>query len=130
MPSKQEVVEFMAAFEQRHSVLKDVYCVSDGLKILLHQSGDTAIQNDFYNVRTHDHYVCNIFVFTQNGFVILCALNTPGCLTTRRSLDMGTRTAHSSLFMAAQAVDSLSTQHFVESCIPSCLSSDKTYCLT
>ena len=53
-------------------MLKDVYCVADGLKLYLEQSGSYIVQNMFYNGWTHDHYVSNVFVFAPSGVVIAC----------------------------------------------------------
>ena len=36
-------------------MLKDVYCVADGLKLYLEQSRSYIVQNMFYNRWTHDH---------------------------------------------------------------------------
>ena len=58
-------------------MLKNVYAVTDGLKLTL-QSGDCVIQEMFYNGWKHDNYVGNIFVFAPSGVVIYCIINAPG----------------------------------------------------
>ena len=80
MPNDIEIPQFQRLFESRHSELRDVYCVADGLKLLLQQSGDTVIQNRFYNGWKHEHYVSNVFVFAPTGKIIASAINAPGCL--------------------------------------------------
>lgn len=80
MPTSSETQGYQEAFRSKYSMLKDVYCVADGLKLHLEQSGDYIIQNMFYNGWTHDHYVSNIFVFAPNGVVIACAINAPGAM--------------------------------------------------
>eukprot|EP00171_Calliarthron_tuberculosum_P003036 IDg3036t1 len=56
MPTDNEVDEFKMAFERKYEHLQNVYCVADGLKLLLEQSGDVTIQNRYYNGWQHDHY--------------------------------------------------------------------------
>ena len=80
MPSADEIYHFKRAIANRHPLLVDVFCVADGLKLRLQQSGDLLIQRAFYNGWTHDHYVGNVLVFAPNGRVIACSLNAPGCL--------------------------------------------------
>lgn len=73
-------MDFMRVFEKRRPQISDLFCVADGLKVMLDQSGDVVIQNLYYNRWTHDHYVSNVFVSTQNERIILFSLNAPGCL--------------------------------------------------
>jgi len=80
MPADGEVANLKLAFNARHPALSDVYCIADGLKLLIEQSGDVIIQNRFYNGWKHDHYVSNVFVFGPHGRIIACAINAPGCL--------------------------------------------------
>jgi len=47
MPTPQEVEQFKQAFMKKHSLLTDIYCVADGLKLYLQQAGDCVIQNMF-----------------------------------------------------------------------------------
>lgn len=58
-------------------MLKDVYAAFDGLKLQLEQSGNEAVQEIFYNVSTHDHYIGNVFVFAPSGVIIACTVNAP-----------------------------------------------------
>lgn len=78
IPSAEEISLFKQSFREKHSLLPDVYCCADGLKLYLQQAGDCVIQNMFYNGWTHDHYVGNVFVFAPNGRIIMCAVNAPG----------------------------------------------------
>lgn len=80
MPTALETVEYKRAFYNKYSMLKDVYAVADGLKLYLEQSGDTVIQNIFYNGWKHDHYVGNVLVFAPSGLIIACAMNAPGSM--------------------------------------------------
>ena len=61
-------------------MLNREFCVADGLKLYLEQSGNYIIQNMFYNGWTHDHDVSNVFVFAPGGVVIKCAVNAPGAM--------------------------------------------------
>ena len=89
MPSLEEIEEFKHAVHYRHSLLEDVYCVADGLKLYLQQAGDAVIQSRFYNGWTHDHYIGNIFVFAPNGTVIAAVLNAPGSMHDSCIADFG-----------------------------------------
>lgn len=80
MPTEDELVELKGSIAAKYSMLHDVYCVADGLKLYLEQAGDDVIQNMFYNGWTHDHYVRNVFVFAPNGVVICCSINAPGSM--------------------------------------------------
>lgn len=77
-PTNKEVEQFKKSFRKRKSLLHNVYCVADGLKLQLQQSGNCVIQNMFYNGWKHDYYVRNVFAFAPNGRVISCAINAPG----------------------------------------------------
>lgn len=67
MPSVEEIGTLKEAILERHPLLTDVFCVADGLKLRLQQSGDRPIQAAYYNGWTHDHYVSNVLVFAPNG---------------------------------------------------------------
>ena len=78
MPDAAEIAMFKEAIVAKHSLLVDCYCMVDGLKLYLQQSGDSVIQSLFYNGWKHDHFVTNIFAFAPNGSIIACTLNAPG----------------------------------------------------
>ena len=78
MPDAAEIAMFKEAIIAKHSLLVDCYCMVDGLKLNLQQSGDSVIQSRFYNGWNHDHFVTNIFAFAPNGSIIACTLNAPG----------------------------------------------------
>ena len=89
LPTNEEVEQFKQAFRSKHTLLNDVYCVVDGLKLQLEQSGDCVIQNMFYNGWTHDHYVGKVFVFAPNGRVIACAVKAPGAFHDSTIAELG-----------------------------------------
>ena len=78
MPDAAEIAMFKEAIVAKHSLLVDCYCMVDGLKVYLQQSGDSVIQSRFYNGWKHDHFVTNIFAFAPNGSIIACTLNALG----------------------------------------------------
>ena len=78
MPDAAKIALFKAAIAAKHSLFVDCYCMVDGLKLYLQQSGDSVIQSCFYNGWKHDHFVTNIFAFAPNGSIIACTLNAPG----------------------------------------------------
>ena len=49
MPDAAEIALFKEAITAKHSLLVDCYCMVDGLKLYLQQSGDSVIQSHFYN---------------------------------------------------------------------------------
>jgi len=80
MSTDDEIAACEAACKRKYSLLDDLYAVADGLKLYLRHSGNAIIQNIFYNGRTHDHYVGNVFVFVPSGVVVTCAFNAPGSM--------------------------------------------------
>ena len=78
MPGAAKIALFKDAIAAKHSPLVDCYCMVDGLKLYLQQSGDSVIQSRFYNGWKHNHFVTNIFAFALNGSIIACTLNAPG----------------------------------------------------
>ena len=78
MPDAAEIAMFKEAIAAKHSLWVDCYCMVDGLKLYIQQSGDSVIQSRFYNGWKHDHFVTNIFAFAPNGSIIACTLNAPG----------------------------------------------------
>ena len=89
MHSLSELPSLNSSIHERYSMLEDVYCVADGLKLRLEQAGDYIIQNMFYNGWKHDHYVGNVIVFAPNGLFITCALNAPGAMHDSSIADWG-----------------------------------------
>eukprot|EP00957_Ditylum_brightwellii_P069586 5285421-Ditylum_brightwellii.AAC.1 len=69
LPAEEQVVEYVESIGSKYSLLgkERVFATMDGLKLYLEQSGSHAIQNTFYNVWKHVHYVSNIFLFTPDG---------------------------------------------------------------
>ena len=61
MPDAAKIALFKEAIATKQSLLVDCYCMVDGLKLYLQQSGDSVIQSHFYNGWKHNHFVTNIF---------------------------------------------------------------------
>ena len=78
MPNAAEIALFKEAIAAKHSLLVDCYCMVDGLKLYVQQSGDSVIQSRFYNGWKHDNFVTNNLAFALNGSIIACTLNAPG----------------------------------------------------
>ena len=55
MPDAAKIALFKEAIAVKHSLLVDCYCMVDGLKLYLQQSGDSVIQSRSYNGWKHDH---------------------------------------------------------------------------
>jgi hypothetical protein len=70
MPSRGKITRYQRAIAAKYSLLSDVFCVADGLKLNLQQNGEMIVPNMFYNGWTHGHYVGSVLVFTPDGGVI------------------------------------------------------------
>ena len=89
LPPNEKVAEYQQAIVSKYSLLRDVYCVADGLKIYLEQSGEFMIQAKFYNGWKCDHYVNNVFVFAPDGSIICAVINAPGAMHDSQIADFG-----------------------------------------
>ena len=56
---------------QQHPYLLDVWCPMDGLNLMLEQSGDAFIHEEFYNGWTHNHYVMSVMCFCPDGTILI-----------------------------------------------------------
>jgi DDE superfamily endonuclease len=77
-PNDDEIDGLMEAINNRHSTLKKVYCVADGLKMQFQACADLTEQSMFYNGWQHGHFITNLFVFAANGRIIDAIVNVPG----------------------------------------------------
>jgi DDE superfamily endonuclease len=80
MPSDNLIQMYASIISKQHLYLKNVFCVCDGLKLMLERSVNKNIQGRFYSGWLHGHYVNNLFVFTPDGRIIFRALNAPGSM--------------------------------------------------
>ena len=78
--SNEKIQEYKDAISDKYPHLKDVYCVADGVKLLLESTDNDLVQSMLYNGWTHDHYVTNLLVFAPDGTIIDCVLNCPGSM--------------------------------------------------
>lgn len=78
LPVSNNMSHFKQAFAIKHSMLTDVYCVFDGLKIKLCSKEDAFIQNKFYHRWTQNHYVANVFDFATNEKIVACEVYASG----------------------------------------------------
>jgi hypothetical protein len=80
IPPDGDIRRYQQAVRERHPALESVWCTMDGLKLYLQQSGDSTIQNNFYNGWTHDHYVSAVIIFCPDGTIPAACYNVPGCV--------------------------------------------------
>jgi len=80
LPSEDEVSRFKDAVAHRHPNLEGVWCTMDGLKLLIECSGNSVVQNRYYNGWTCDQYIGAVFVFCPDGTIPICCYNVPGCV--------------------------------------------------
>jgi hypothetical protein len=52
----------------------------DGLKLMLEQSNNGLIQEQYYNNWTHDHYVTSVLCFCSDGIIPIVFVNIPGAI--------------------------------------------------
>lgn len=78
LPSVHEIRRYQKAIGSQYAPLRDAYTVGDSLKLRVEEAGDVAIQEMFFNVWAHDHYVGNLMVFVPSGVIIACAIKAPG----------------------------------------------------
>jgi hypothetical protein len=61
----------------------------DGLKLYPQASGNSEIQERFYNVWAHDHYVTSVFCFCPDGTIPIAFFNVPGCVHDSQVAEFG-----------------------------------------
>ena len=89
IPSAEDIETFKVAFSKRHPLLNDCWATMDGLKLYLQASGNSEIQERFYNGWTHDHYVTSVFCFCPDGTIPIAFFNVPGCVHDSQVADFG-----------------------------------------
>jgi hypothetical protein len=61
----------------------------DGLKLMLEQSSDALIQEQFYNGWTRDHYVTSVMCFCPDGTIPIVFCNIPAAIHDSQVADYG-----------------------------------------
>jgi hypothetical protein len=89
IPSAEDINDYKAAFGAWHPLLHDCWATMDGLKLHLQQSGNTAIQERFYNGCTHDHYVTSVFCFWPNRTIPNAFFNVPRSVHYSQVVELG-----------------------------------------
>jgi hypothetical protein len=89
LPSPEEINKYKAAFGEQHPLLHYCWATMDGLKLYLQQSGNTEIQEQFYNGWTHDHYVTSVFCFCPVGTIPIAFFNVPGFVHNSQVAELG-----------------------------------------
>jgi hypothetical protein len=77
-PSIEKVGLYQQAIMDKYPLLVDMYCVMDGLKLVIQKPGDALLQERFYNGWTSGHYVNQLFVFAPDGLIIMAVVDAPG----------------------------------------------------
>jgi hypothetical protein len=52
----------------------------DSLNLILEQSGDALIQEQFYNGWMHDHYLMSVMCLCPDGMIQIVFCNIPGAV--------------------------------------------------
>ncbi len=89
LPSAEQINDYKAAFGARHPLLHNCWAMMDGLKLHLQQSGNTTIQERFYNGWTHDHYVTSVFCFCPDRTISIAFFNVPGSVHDSQVAELG-----------------------------------------
>jgi hypothetical protein len=79
-PQRRTLPRTCPPFCERHPLLTDCWGTMDGLKLFLQASGNSDIQERYYNGWTYDHYVTSVFCFCPNGTTPIAFFNIPGCV--------------------------------------------------
>jgi hypothetical protein len=77
MPTDNEIAGFVSAISTKYPARTNCWGAIDGLKLRLQRSGNNKIQNLFFNSWMHNHYVCNLFLFSPDGKIRACYVNAP-----------------------------------------------------
>ena len=78
VPSVEKIDEYQRAIEDRHPMLRDVWCCFDGLQLEIECNGDETIQRRFYNSWKCSHFVKALLVFCPDGTIPIAVFNVPG----------------------------------------------------
>ncbi len=89
IPSTEKIEEYVEMVNQQHPYLLDIWCTMDGLKLMLEQSGNALIQEQFYNGWTHDHYVTSVMCFCPDRTIPIVFCNIPGAIHDSQVADYG-----------------------------------------
>jgi hypothetical protein len=87
--SSKKIEEYVQMVNQPHPYLLDIWCTMDGLKLMLEQSGDALIQEQFYNGWTHNHYVTSVMCFCPDGTIPIVFCNIPRAVHDSQVADYG-----------------------------------------
>jgi hypothetical protein len=78
IPDDEKLQEFCEAIEDRHPLLKDVWCCMDGLKLTIQQAPDFLTQSRYYNGWKCDHFVTAVLCFCPDGTIPMTYYNVCG----------------------------------------------------
>jgi hypothetical protein len=79
LPSSIQNDEYKEMVKMKHPYLTDVWCTMDRLNLMLEQSGDALIQEQYCNVWKHNHYVSSVVCFCPDGTIPIAIINIPCC---------------------------------------------------
>ncbi len=86
----KKIVEYKEVVHHRHPYLLDVWCTMDCLKLMLKQSGNALIHEQFYKCWKHDHYVMmSLMCFCTDGTILIVFCNIPGTVHDSQATDYG-----------------------------------------
>ena len=77
-PQPADITTFSKIIATQYPSLPGAFAMVDGLKLMIHTSGDKVTDNAYYNGWTCDHYVSSLFMFVPDGTIAYCVLNCPG----------------------------------------------------
>jgi hypothetical protein len=72
-----------------HPYLSDVWSTMDSLKLMLEQSRNALIHEQFYNGWMHDHNVTSVMCFCPDGTIPIVFCNIPGAIHDSQVADCG-----------------------------------------
>lgn len=89
IPSIDYIEEMKELVREKYSMLENVWCTMDGLKLMLECSSDEDEQNNYYNGWTGDHYVNAVLGFCPDGTIRVCCYNVPGSVHDSTIAELG-----------------------------------------
>jgi len=77
-PTANEFPALASRISAKYPLLQHAFGFADGLNLPVEVSGNSDIENAYYNGWTCQHYCSSVFTFASDGTIIHATLNAPG----------------------------------------------------
>ena len=78
MPTNDEVRFYHELIGAKYPICDNVWAAADSLKLLIQEPTEDTTQNQLFNGWKDTHNINCVFVFSPNGKIRLCLINSPG----------------------------------------------------